>query len=228
MRVEDTNQKQTDKTNRSKPLVHNIFILDCSASMFPYRNQIDSKYSGAFRSINEELKLLKSNKDVDFTHSLVEFGEREKIFYTRWMEDNNSSLIERSENLGNTALNDAIYQTLEKVLKDKSKDDKVLIKVMTDGEENNSQKSFTEVKLLIETAKENNVTVTFFGTKYDTDRAVHNYNLSRGNTMVHNNTVEEFSQLVNRSVSATMSYSKAVVDGANTVEDFYSKTVDNK
>lgn len=225
MRVKDTIQKKTDKTNKNKPLVHNIFILDCSGSMFGYRKP--DKYGVALQGINEELKALTSNKDVDFTHSLVEFGNQNSIYFTRWMKDDNSPLTERND-LGNTALNDAIYITIGKILEEKKSEDKVLIKVMTDGEENNSRRSFNEVKELIEKAKESNVTVTFIGTEYDTNRAIHHYNLSKGNTMTHDNTVRGIQSLTQMRVSSTMSYSKAVADGANTVEDFYSKTVDNK
>ncbi len=226
MRVDDTIQKQTDKTNKNKPLVHNIFILDCSASMFPYRYEKESKYSAALQGINEELKALASNKDVDFTHSLVEFGEKENIRFSRWIENNNSPLNERSQHLGNTALNDAIYNTIEKIIKEKDKEDKVLLKVFTDGEENCSRKNYNDVKNLIEKAKESNITVTFIGTEYDTRRAISNYNLSKGNTHTHDNTPKGISNLTSMRVGATMSYAKSVADGLDIVEDFYSKTVE--
>lgn len=59
MRV-DSNQKKTEKIN-NKPLVHNIFILDCSASMFSNSmfNSLnkDGKYNAALQGINEDLIL---------------------------------------------------------------------------------------------------------------------------------------------------------------------------
>lgn len=206
-----------------KPIVHNVFILDCSGSMGSYQG---SKYMTALESINEELLVLSKNEDVTFTQTLVEFGSHKSIHITRYMSIDHSALPIRRNDLGMTALNDTILLTLNKLRSDKKPEEKVLVKILTDGGENDSiVANSTTIKELMATCEKEGFTITFIGTTSDTVIAIGAYGLHVSNTMSHDNTSAGIKAASQFRTASTMSYSKGVADGVDVTENFFTKTL---
>lgn len=217
MRVNSKPKKEVT-TSTSKPKIHNVIILDSSSSMH------GSKYQSAQLGIIEEFKALNNDTNAEYTHTLVEFGTLLYSHFTM-IPNPTSALIQwKNAQMGMTALYDAIGHTLQEI-KSKVKDgEKVLVKIFTDGQENVSRwftaKTIAE---LIKDVEGRGFTITFEGTKFDTDTIIRTIGISSTNVHVHDNTAEGITRGVKARIQSTMFYSKAVADGEDVTIGFYSK-----
>ena len=130
---------------------------------------------------------------------------------------------------GMTALYQTIGTTIDTLLNNKQKEDKVVLKIFTDGEENASQglyKNHSTLKELItKVEKEDNFTVTFVGTEGDIKNIVQNININITNTLSHDNTADSVEHAFTTTCLSTGSYRKAVSEGEDVSKGFYSKSL---
>lgn len=217
--------RTTEPASKEKGIViHNVYILDKSGSMQ------GKKYEVATAGILEDLSgMLKTQEQegVTFTNTLIFFSGYNQIQDLIWMKRFPVGHLKFPEANGATALNKAVYETIKR-LQDVIKDgEKVLIKVFTDGEENDSHNGkvkFTPqmVKDLIERVEQEGFTITFTGTKKEVDFAITNYGMHINNTMVHNNTLESVRSAFSSNIGATKLYTKKLKKGISVTDNFYT------
>jgi Mg-chelatase subunit ChlD len=211
---------------QSKQQIHNVFIIDASGSMG------GSKYEKAISGVNELLVSISQDTDTKNTVTIVEFE---------------SSSIKRRVDVavkipteykgmgtgGSTPLNQALGETLEYIIdvrKNKfNESDKILVNVLTDGEENSSNGKYANKTLLgqyIKELEEKGVTVTFIGTKKEVAYAINYLSMDASNTMVHDNTAADITRSFGATVLARQAYSKSVSRGEDVKKSFYTKTIE--
>ncbi len=228
MIVEQFDNRQPVQTRTvANKIIHNIHILDRSGSMK------GAKFKNAVSGILDEIKVLKKiekTENVTYTQTIVAFSHSYEIntlcFRTKL---NNLNLTKKSFGKadGYTALNDAIGLTLDKFMDTK---DQVLVKIFTDGEENNSTTPYRNnhvLKSLLNLCKEKGWTITFVGTKFDVKKMQILYNLDESNTFVHDNTPESITDSFVNTVSMNTNYAKRVVAGEDVTTGYYTKTINN-
>lgn len=202
-----------------KKVVHNIAIIDSSGSMS------GRKWLSAVEFANKEIAEYKNQDLVDVVFSTVIFSNSTNINILQWRADVPRLVNLTFDYLGNnTALNDAIVKTLNKVLED-NREEQVLVKIFTDGQENGSRyANERDVKKVISTCMEKGYTITFSGTAYDVRVAQNLYGIDASNTFVHENTVASIDKYAAETVQTTNAYFKAVAKGENVTRGFYTKT----
>lgn len=215
--------------------VHNVHILDASGSM------AGPKYTNALGGINEELNVLKTDTSgIEFTETVIEFdsGYNSQLRITTHYYLTPIAACGNIKGVGangGTPLNQTVGETIEKLLKDVQPGDKVIMKIFTDGEENQSQGKYKPewggacpaLRTLIEAVQaNNNFTIAFIGTKVDTENVIRNLSVERSNTIVHANTAASIGHTYLMSRGATQSYAKRVAQGASAEElrtDFFKR-----
>lgn len=207
-----------------KKVVHNIAIIDSSGSMGG--NIFKSKWASAANFVNKEMVEYKNQDLVDVVFSTVIFSNSTNINILQWRADVPRLVNLTFDYLGNnTALNDAIVKTLNKVLED-NREEQVLVKIFTDGRENGSRyANERNVKKVISTCMEKGYTITFSGTEHDVKVAQNLYGIDESNTFVHQNTPKSIDKYAAETVETTNAYFKAVAKGENVTRGFYSKTI---
>lgn len=236
MRVQRA-QKKEDIDLGKKPTIHNVNLLDRSYSMK------GGKYENAIAGINEEQGILKVDNTVNYLQTIIEF-DSEPNFRSNaatYIEPviaqpiNTCTPINGVGARGNTPLYEAIGYTIRKLLTLKKLEDRVLLKIFTDGEENNSRGEFDphhegakKLYNLIQDVQDNHkFTVTFMGTRQDTETVIRKLGIERGNTLVHDNTSRGVKMSYARAAGQTMDFAEEVATtGVDTVSNFYSKTVE--
>jgi uncharacterized protein YegL len=220
--VANETPKSSRKKNTPIPTIHIVHILDCSGSMS------GSKYNTALSGLNEELNVLKQNNDASYTYTFVEFEStvRKPQYVLSPITDINK--VSAIHPTGMTALYDAIGQTLKEIkAKRTNKDEKVLVNIFTDGEENNSRSyNSRDIEKLIKDLESEGFTVTFVGTKGDIANIVRTVGIDISNTMSHDNTVRGIQKVAKSRMEATVLYSKAVANGEEVSRGFYSKVLE--
>ncbi len=224
MRIDDV-PSEGAKANRPV-LIHVVHILDGSGSMS------GSKYRSAIEGIKGELALLfcaNTDPNISYTMTIVEFagvGGDNSIHEHMFMVPVDSKLTFSGCGAnGGTPLFETIHKVANKVLTKKGDEDRVLLSIFTDGEENTSRPEYSDPKLLkdfIERIQyKNKFTVTFVGTEHDVDEMVRSIHISRGNTLSHNNTVESIKMSYHKRSQSLATYSKAVSGGQDIVLNFF-------
>lgn len=203
MRVDGNTTKRVDA---SKPTIHVVHILDSSGSM---GSGIYSKWHNAVKGVQQEIEELKKDSSANYIFSLVVFGrDIKKVIWQQPIAEVNYASEWRST--PSTALYDAIGTTLF----DYPQDNPVLVKILTDGEENSSRLySEKDIKKQIEDLSEKDFTITFVGTKQDVQYIEVQLSIAKGNTLVHDNTSEGIKTAFEKSMAATRSYSTSVATG---------------
>lgn len=205
---------------KGKPTVHIVNILDKSSSMG--WGGSNNRMTAALKGLNTELIELKDDNDVNYIYSLVTFSDSNKI----------STLVNRThlsqvgsihaEAYGNTALYDAIGVTLSHLKTSTTEGEKVLVKIFTDGKENDSKKyNAGQIERLIEEVKTLGFTVTFVGTDKDVKEVVRRLSIDDSNTLVHDNTSRGITMSFNASVNAVKGYAQKVLNNEDVTTGFY-------
>lgn len=232
MRVDSEPQKKV--VPGKKPTIHNVHLLDRSGSM-----ATDGKYKFAEGGINEEINILKKDDTANYTQTIIEFdGGYSGTVYNEAMfmiPMKNVGIFKGKGANDFTPLYEAIAYTINKIIDKSDKNDRILLKIFTDGAENHSRNGWgineggakRLFELIQKVKNENNLTVTFVGTIEDTENVIHNLGIDRGNTLSHDNTGKGTRTSFMKSAGATIAYANTVAtEGAETVSNFYSKTVE--
>lgn len=207
----------TSEQSLEKPIVHVIDIIDCSSSMQ------GSKLSSAISGLNEGVKNLKTEYRVNYTHSLCTFSSSntEKFVHkNKPVQDINETFSFGAS--GTTALYDAIGFSINEA-KLFSKNDKVLINIYTDGEENTSLNfSSFSLKELIDSVKDN-FTVTFIGTARDVQSMITTLGIDSSNTLVYDGTGEGLRKGLDKTFQARTNYTTSLINNEDVSKGFYKK-----
>lgn len=235
MRVTDVNRNEnlttiTVQIPTTKPRILNVFIVDASGSMS------GPKYDNAISGLNELLDNIRQDQDSENQTMIVEFEGRNistRLELTSTVPDYYKGMGTK----GMTPLQQAVGETLENVVTLREKNfninDKILVNVFTDGDENSSIGKYAGsrgVELLgvyIKELEAKGVTVTFVGTQNEVNYAIRYLNLKASNTLVHDNTSRGIKMSFERTVKARAAYSKSVSLGQDVTESFYTKSVDD-
>lgn len=207
----------------AKPVIHNVYILDASGSMS------GGKFTNALLGINKEVELLKKGDEVEYTQSIIDFSDNNDIRTVFFKVPIKNMTSYHSGTRGSTALYQAMGQTIERLLSENKNGEKVLVKVFTDGGENDSKglyNSYTgaaPLTNLIKRAEDAGFTITFVGTAQDVRAMQKNLSIHESNTLVHDNTERGVAQTFCLSTEATVLYSQSVVKGEDVKRGFYKK-----
>jgi uncharacterized protein YegL len=212
--TEKVAKKASKKVTMNQEPIHLIQVLDCSASM-----GWQQKITTANNAINTNFKEL---ADGNYVCSLVHFSSHHDII-TDFVEQpikNVKPINYKSR--GNTALWDAIGQAFKLV----KKDQKVIMSIYTDGEENDS-KEFTVSKIKELISSNKNVTFTFIGTDKDVLDIQDKLGIDESNTLSYDGTAAGLEKSLKVQRVATENYAKRSMSGQDVSKGFY-KRFDNK
>lgn len=150
--------------------VHNLIIVDASGSM-------TSIYNQALGGINETLKTIrdddKSSDETIQKVTLLSFasGNESLMYVYRDADSRETSIISPDDYVlrGMTALYDAIGESVTELERRMGKEDKALVTIITDGEENDSCKwSRSDIKNLIDRLTKQGWAFSYIGANQDT------------------------------------------------------------
>ena len=193
--------------------VTNLIIIDASSSMQSKAEEVRDGIRDLLKSIRKDLKGKKGeikNRTIicqfsspqDFKVLLNASGRR-KI--------KPDAVADSYSPSGWTALYDAIGKGFKLVKPDQ---DGVFVNIMTDGEENSSQEfNASQIKELIQGAKEKNWGVTFMGTTEEAVQNAQSWGISAGNTMSFMDSGAGITMSNMKRDSARSIYYSAVLDG---------------
>lgn len=202
-------------SSKKRPVIHVIDIIDKSGSMS------GSKDNAAVKGINLGVsQLLKDTAEVDYTYTLCDFSD-DIIF-----RNIASPLIDvaylGTGTRGCTALYDAIGESIRKIDSLKKSEDKVLVNIYTDGQENSSKRfKVGDISSLIEDLSKVGWTFTFIGTQQDVNYAQHNLKFHKSNTLVHDNTGAGMEKAFTTNSVSRSVYSSKVSAGEDVSLGFY-------
>lgn len=208
-----------------KPKIHIVNILDVSSSMS------GGKFEQAFKGIKNEIKEFQTDANTDYTATLVSFSYASNIkkhYFNTPIAEVKTPILNAE---GMTALNMAVGETLEELLKLDNTNVKTIVSIFTDGGENTSQgskyASKDSVAEIIKEAEKAGMTVTFIGTDFDVKNVIKDFGINLTNTLVHNNTAKGVMDSFLSKLASTRIYSSKVSAGVSQDEllvGFYQKS----
>jgi len=210
-----------------KPTIHNVHIVDISGSM------MGAKLTSAVLGVNSEVDELKKETAVNYTQTLIQFSGPDVIETVLYKVPMKDVPIYSTSSQGSTALNQAVAETLIR-LKAEANDDKVLVKIFTDGEENASAGKWYGhagaglLATLIKECEPLGFTVTFIGTKRDVAYAINTLGIHASNTMTHDNTGETIMLASYARSAGTAAYANKVLKKKDVSKGFYKDITDPK
>lgn len=200
-------------------IIHNVHILDRSGSM------AGSKYNAATQGIKTELKELKEQKVVKYTHSIFEFSSSSygKVDLTQHCFLESKPKFEFKGASGNTPLYQAVGAVLEKLVRKIPKNDVVLVKIFTDGYHNcNWGITKEEMNELISDLQENhNFTITFIGMEQDVEKAREDLGIFFANTQCYDGTSEGTAVSYRSMLTNTVNFASDVAKGKLKTKKFF-------
>lgn len=220
-----TAKKTTSKSKVSKKKgekTHIIAIIDKSGSM----HQVMNDAIGGFNKFLETQKKLKDKATMNVvlfsSHDKITPLYDDKILDVKDIQElNNKTYVPE----GSTALNDAIVQSMtsfklkENDMKKSQRPDKVLVIIVTDGEENASREypksKVDEVKKLITKRKEENWQFMFLCSTEDAALTGEALGVSKGNTFQYSNTAQGNEMMYASMAMATTNFRGASVKSKN-------------
>jgi len=209
------NSDKEDDVVASKKIIHNVIISDASGSMN------GSKYSNTKNGIELEIKEFKSNNEITVLHSLYEFVERGNL-KNPYKDSENPKPTFCGAKGGNTPLWSSIVTVL-KAFQNVPKEEKVLVKIFTDGGNNTDYGYEEECRNLIKKLNNENFTITFVATVYDMPQITRIMKLDKSNTLTIENSGTGFETAYKTSLTATKSYATKVVKGEDVKFGFYKE-----
>lgn len=212
-------------------VIHNVLIVDKSSSMK------GEKYDAAIAGIKLELNELRSDENAFYTQTIVEFSsglndELTNVEHCFMVPLRNVREFGGVGAYGNTPMYQTIGEVLEKLARFVNPDEKVLVKIFTDGQENTSKGKYKDpliLKALIDKLEaENGFTITFEGTKFDGERIHQEVGINFSKMKFHENTGVSMLNNVRSRVSATKAYSEGLSRGVDIGQTFYMNTEEDK
>lgn len=204
-----------------KTKVHNLIIVDASGSM-------GSIYAQALAGINETIKTIKNvrknDSHVDQYLTLLSFangGEKLQYVYRHENIEEATFVTERDYQLrGCTALYDAIGESVTKLRKHVSKEDKALVTIITDGYENDSREwNGIQVKQLIDELRTNGWVFTYIGANQDVEEEARKMGVV--NSMKFEATIEGTVEMFEREGRYRQRWNERVSRGEKNIEEGY-------
>ena len=204
-----------------KTIVHNLIIVDASGSM-------GSIYAQALAGINETIKTIKNlhknDSRVGQYLTLLSFangGEKLQYVYKHKNIEEASYITDRDYQLrGCTALYDAIGESVTKLRKHVSKEDKPLVTIITDGYENDSQVwNGVQVKQLIDELRTNGWVFTYIGANQDVEEEARKMGVV--NSMKFEATIEGTVEMFEREGRYRQRWNERVSRGEENLEEGY-------
>lgn len=158
---------------KMKNNIYNIVILDQSGSMFYIMIEAINGYNETLQTIKYAQQ--KHNETQEHFVTLVVFDSSAiKTVYDRVTCENADELnVETYQPYGRTPLHDAVGMTLTKFRYslDDNVNNKVLVTIITDGEENSSEEyNGVMIKKLVEELKTKGWVFTYIGANQDVDK----------------------------------------------------------
>lgn len=201
-----------------------VDVLDRSGSMGNRRWE-SSKIYNAVKGIETSIKgLVKDEKKLGVKYEYILIYFDTSIDIVDKTSVSKAFIPKDVDGRGGTALNDAILKAIEVSLKERSSHmDKILINVYTDGGENASKRRHTDVSKRIAEVEKEGVTVTFIGTKYDTDQAISRYGICESNTVSYDGSAQGLVETMSMTRSARTNYTIAAQAGEDVTKGFYKK-----
>lgn len=207
-------------TFEKRPTIHIVDVLDASGSMDSM-----NKYKIATQGIQNGVYDLIGNSTANFTYSFTEFIDSSKIINHLFMsKDLPTSLAFAGPTGYNTPLYRTVYDLLTSLAASVKDEDKVLVKIYTDGIDNATPGFRISAAKLIHTLNAKNFTITFVATVYDMPRIVEVLNLDESNTLGVTNDGAGFQEAFRSSSIATMSFVEKVSKGEDVLTGFYKKS----
>lgn len=198
-----------------KHKIHNVFIMDDSGSMS------GGKYNNGVEGIKMLVENIKADNLTENTISIVDLNRG----IVHWMKDPKDVDYYGHRNLGNTPLYRTIGKTIDKLLQEVGRDEKVLLNITTDGQDTEGWGDYSNLpNTLKKVQEENDFTVTFVGTQHDVDYVRRHLNVDASNTLVHDNTAAGMEKSFVVTSSARTMYSAAVSEGLDVSKGFYKET----
>jgi len=202
-------------------VVHNVHILDASYSME------GSRMRSALQGINSEISELKKDNSVKYLQTVVYFSGENQYYMPidRRPIETVGEVVVKTLNM--TALYSAIGKTLEHLVTHKKPNEKTIVKVFTDGNENASRGKYRRSENLrdfIKTCEGLDITVSFVGTKTDVATVVNRLGIDESNTLSHDNTKESIDKVFVETMTATKSYVGKSLRGESTLTGFYKQS----
>lgn len=217
-------EKEDKDIKKEQLTVHNVHILDCSASMTWYSGTSHTKFQTAKQGITKEVNSLSGSKDINYLQTLVTFSSSDQYKIECFKQKIGDFIFPTRVCHYGTALYDAIERTLSKVIKEREPNEKTIIKIFTDGDNNEMYNKFNPAKELIKQCESLDITVTFVGTEQDVKNIISHLKIDESNTLSHDNTSESIEKVFDSSIQATRSYSTKALAGEDTLVGFYKQS----
>ena len=204
-----------------KHQVHNLIILDESGSMQSIREMIISGFNELVQTIKG---IEKEYPEQEHFISLVTFNGlgRKVIHFTEpaaMLESIDSSKYQPNYS---TPLYDAMGDSITSLKQalGKQKNCRVLVTILTDGEENASKEyNGIAIKKLVEEMKQSGWTFTYIGTDHDVEKFATNISIT--NVMFYKKDTGGVNELFRKERDARAAYSQKIRNKKNTNDDFY-------
>lgn len=208
--------------------IHNVLILDASGSM------AGSKYHTATTGVSTEIFELNKAKELEgilLTQTLIEFSSgtgSSDITEHLWMiPSQNVRIAPKFRGAdGGTPLYNTIEATIKKILEWKRPEDKVLLKIFTDGADTTSYDPANLKRLISHVEEENGFTVTFEGTKFTGEKVQHDLGIKPSNMFFHDNTAESLERGIVSRTKSTIDYATRFSAGEDLKANFYGEDKD--
>ena len=212
----DENGTSKPKVKKEKPVVIVFDIVDCSSSMS------GAKLSSAVKGVNNGVSEMKKETLVDYKYGLCDFSGRHDCNITNIKSIKDVSTFEFWSR-GMTALNDAVVKVLNKIKNEKTPEQKALVNIYTDGEENCSASSDAQVKKLVRECEANGFTITFIGTERDTRNIIRTFDIKESNTQSYDGTADGLANSMILNASARGTYANKLSKGLDVTVGFFQR-----
>lgn len=179
----------SDNTQGVRTNVHHVFILDASGSMRSLRRQTITGFNEQVQNIRQLEQQFPSQRNLV---TLVVFNGRTEV---RFFDSESDSLQEITEAAydpsGSTRLYGSVGETVSRLkasLGDRCSQERVLITIMTDGENTDHDATWGQTataEYLQQVQKDHNWVVTFIGANIDVASAAKSLNIPVSNTVAY-------------------------------------------
>lgn len=201
----------------SVPTIHIVDILDCSGSMKV------GKIKNANQGIKEGISKLKKEDDANYMYTFCDFSHNNDIQFSILGTPITQVIHVDKFARGYTALFDAIKKTILMVAPLVSSGEKVLVNIYTDGADNTSYTTPSQVRLLLQGHP--NFILTFIGTGQDVEYIVGRLGLDESNTLTYDGTSKGLENSMKATSLARKEFTTKLAAGEDVTRGFYKNII---